>query len=382
MHYRYCFAGVELVTHSILAFAPFVPFTFEQGNHQKIQLCFSDASNVCALYRITLKQDIANLYQTDTGWLYESNNTALQIQLAANRDYTVLTAYLPPVPPALATQQEQAFLHLLRTALECRMALQSTVSLHCACVALDGQAVAFTAPSGTGKSTRALAWVEGLGAEWISGDRPALRVTDSGVTANGVPWDGKEQIFKQIERPLLAICEVRRTDSDFVRLRRLSAAQARALLMQQCFVPMWDPEAAAAVFATIARLAQGRLVPICRVFCGQDATAARAVRDILYNHPEQIKEALPDMKIKNGFTLRDVAGEYMVMPTGDEIERFGGTLILNETGAFFWEKLQAPTAREDVLDALLAEYDIDPTTAARDLDAFLETLRTYGVLEE
>ena len=97
------------------------------------------------------------------------------------------------------------FRFLLRTAFECRFCYEGIVSLHAACVELDGFAVAFTGKSGLGKSTRARAWIEGLGAQFISGDRPAVRLEKTGATACGVPWDGKEQIFRDVERPLKCI---------------------------------------------------------------------------------------------------------------------------------------------------------------------------------
>ena len=378
---KYQLADLCVVSESPMALSSFTSFLVETTSNADVHLHFCSTISTSPR-KLVCRQSTALLYSTAEGWLYESLNTSPQIQLTANRDYTELTVCLSSAQVPVELQQEQAFLQLLRIALECRMAFNNTLSLHSACVAFDGQAVAFTAPSGTGKSTRAVAWVEGIGAQWVSGDRPALRMTPQGITAHGVPWDGKEQVFSNLAIPLLAICEVRRADSDFVRLRRLNAAQARAVLMQQCFVPMWDTNATAAAFATIRKLISGAFVPIYRMFCGQDVAAARTVQDILYHHPEQIMEALPDMKIKDGFTLRDVAGEYMVMPTGDKIESFGGTLILNETGAFFWDKFQDPVAREDVLDALLAEYDVAPAAAEKDLDKFLEQLRSYGVLKE
>ena len=142
--------------------------------------------------------------------------------------------------------------------------------------------------------------------------------------ACGVPWDGKEQIFRDVEVPLKCILEVRRSPENYI--RRLSADQARQLAAQQSFVPMWDADAAAMAMANIRRLIQS--VPVYRVFCGPDAADARAVHDILIHHPEQIREEEKDMRIKDGFVLRNVIDEYVVMPTGDNIAKFAGTVVL------------------------------------------------------
>ena len=276
------------------------------------------------------------------------------------------------------TQLNENLRFLIRTAFECRFAHEGIISFHAACVELSGEAICFTGDSGMGKSTRAKAWVDGLGAEFISGDRPAIRLEKGENVACGVPWDGKEQIFRNVERPLKAILEVRR--APFTRLRRLSYDQACRMAIRQAFVPMWDPDTAALAIANVHRLC--RTTPVYRLFCGPDVDSAKAVHRILFEHPEEIQEELPEMKIKPGFTLRHVVDEYMVMPTGDNIKRFGGSVILNEVSAFIFEQLQKPISREDLLALVLAEFDVDEPTAAADLDALLEQFRQMDLLEE
>ena len=267
---------------------------------------------------------------------------------------------------------------LLRTAFECRFCYEGIVSLHAACVEMGDFAVAFTGHSGLGKSTRARAWVEGLGAQWISGDRPAVRLEKQGSTACGVPWDGKEQIFRDVEVPLRCIMEVRRSPVNYI--RKLSEDQARQLIMQQSFVPMWDTDAAVMAMANVRRLV--RQTPVYRVFCGPDAEDAKAIHDILVNHPELIREEKEQMKIKEGFVLRNVVDEFIVMPTGDNIAKFEGAVVLNEVSAFVFKQLENPVSRDDLLTAMLNEYEVDEVTAAADLDALLEKFDEMGVLEK
>lgn len=87
------------------------------------------------------------------------------------------------------------------------------------------------------------------------------------------------------------------------------------------------------------------------------------------------------MKAKDGFVLRTIVDEYMIMPTGANITSFDGTVVLNEVSAFLWEKLQEETTREALLAALLAEYDVEPQVAEKDLDALLKRFSEYGLLE-
>lgn len=266
---------------------------------------------------------------------------------------------------------------LIRTAFECRFCHEGIVSLHAACVEVGDWAVAFTGPSGLGKSTRAQAWVDELGARWVSGDRPAVKLGSDGCTACGVPWDGKEQILRDIEKPLRCILEVRRSRVNY--LRKLRPEQARRLLVQQSFVPMWDTDAAVLALANARRLA--RTTPVYRVFCGPDPSDARAIYDILCNHTELIREEADDMKIKDGFVLRDVLDEHMVMPTGDTIATFEGAVVLNDVAAFIFKRLENPVSREDLLTAVLDAYDVDEATASADLDELLESFQNMGILQ-
>lgn len=214
-----------------------------------------DASQAIPLlnHATAVVSDLAEIrvYRTADGqWLYCHQDGNAIPCVAASPDYRQITAYV-----AEMTQDEIEGVvtrFLLRTANECRFCQEGVVSLHAACVEADGFAVAFTGPSGLGKSTRAEAWVRGLGASWISGDRPAIRLEKRGSVACGVPWDGKEQIFRDVEMPLRCIMEVRRSPANYI--RKLSDDQARALLMQQTFVPMWDTDAAVMAMANVRQL--------------------------------------------------------------------------------------------------------------------------------
>lgn len=312
----------------------------------------------------------------DGRWLYRCGDGSPIPCVAASADYQKIDGYAAALTVEEIDGPVTRF--LLRTAFESRFCFERIVSLHAACVEMEGFAVAFTGPSGMGKSTRAMAWVDGLGARLISGDRPAVRIEKNGSVACGVPWDGKEQIFRNVETPLKCILEVRRSPCNS--LRRLSPEQARKLLVQQSFVPMWDTDAAFMAMANISALI--RRTPVYRVFCGPDADDARAIYDVLVNHPERIREETRDMKIKEGFVLRNVMDEFIVMPTGDNIARFDGAVVLNEVSAFIYKLLETPIGKEDLLSAVLAEYDVEEATAAADLDHILNQFADMGILEQ
>ena len=309
---------------------------------------------------------------TNGKWLFQLANTDIVPAIIVDVSYENPVLYTDD-----DQMQDSRMQLLIRTVFECRFCYEGIVSLHAACVENGEYAVAFTGRSGMGKSTRAKAWADGLGFKWISGDRPAVRIEKEGSTACGVPWDGKEQIFRDVERPLKAIMEVRRSPANYI--RKLSPDQARQLLMQQSFVPMWDTDAAVMAMANVRALI--RKTPVYRVFCGPGEDDAKEIYDILFNHPERIREEAEEMKIKEGFVLRNVVDEFIVMPTGDNIAKFDGAVVLNEVSAFVFEQMKHPVSREDLLEAVLNEFEVDEATAKADLDALIEKLTEMGLIE-
>ena len=85
------------------------------------------------------------------------------------------------------------------------------------------------------------------------------------------------------------------------------------------------------------------------------------------------------MKIKDGFLLRSVAGQTVVLPMADELD-LNMMITLNETGAFLWEHLQSETDQEALVAALLAEYAVDEDTARNAVVGFVAKLEANGFL--
>ncbi|MBO7345882.1 MAG: PqqD family protein [Clostridia bacterium] len=87
------------------------------------------------------------------------------------------------------------------------------------------------------------------------------------------------------------------------------------------------------------------------------------------------------MKIKDGFILREVAGSYIVVAVGSAVKTFNGVINLNQTGAFLWELLQKGAEKEDLVKALLEEYEVDEQTASKDVDVFIEKLEQANLIK-
>ena len=87
------------------------------------------------------------------------------------------------------------------------------------------------------------------------------------------------------------------------------------------------------------------------------------------------------LKLKEGFVPRQVAGETVGIPSGNEIN-LNMMITLNETGECLWDFLTRGTDAEGLVAALLEEYDVDETTARSSVDAFVAKLDEYGFWQE
>lgn len=87
------------------------------------------------------------------------------------------------------------------------------------------------------------------------------------------------------------------------------------------------------------------------------------------------------MKIKDGFILREVAGNFIVVAVGSAVKDFNGIINLNETGAFLWRMLEKGCDEQSLKKALLDEYDVEYAVAEADVKAFIAKLTEAGLLK-
>lgn len=85
------------------------------------------------------------------------------------------------------------------------------------------------------------------------------------------------------------------------------------------------------------------------------------------------------MKLKDGFILRTVAGETVVLPVGG-VTDFDMMITLNDTGKFLWERLTVGAEEADLVKDLLAEYDVTEEQATKSVAAFVARLKELNFL--
>ena len=134
-----------------------------------------------------------------------------------------------------------------------------TLLMHGAVVSYNGSAYMITAPSGTGKSTRARLWLDAFpGAIIVNGDKPLIKVTPDAVFACGTPWCGKEGWNTNVMVPLKAIFLLERADDNRkTSIEEISIGNAFPVLYQQTHRPI-DAEKMRKTIELLKRL-EGKL---------------------------------------------------------------------------------------------------------------------------
>ena len=87
------------------------------------------------------------------------------------------------------------------------------------------------------------------------------------------------------------------------------------------------------------------------------------------------------MKIKKGFSLREVCGTFVVLSNGTGDKDFNGIITLNESAKVLWDTLQNEATIEDMVKALTDVYDVSEEKAKASCEAFIVKLKEADVLE-
>lgn len=84
------------------------------------------------------------------------------------------------------------------------------------------------------------------------------------------------------------------------------------------------------------------------------------------------------MRIKSGFVLREVAGQNMVIATGEASKDFHGMIKMNNTGKEIWMGLQAGLSEDGIASALHEKYHVDSEKAKQDVKEFINKMLEMG----
>lgn len=86
------------------------------------------------------------------------------------------------------------------------------------------------------------------------------------------------------------------------------------------------------------------------------------------------------IRARSGYVLRDIAGEFLLIPVELENGSESQMAILNEVGKFLWELLQEEQTVDTMASAITESYEVTTEEAERDICEFLDHLMQHQLL--
>ncbi len=87
------------------------------------------------------------------------------------------------------------------------------------------------------------------------------------------------------------------------------------------------------------------------------------------------------MKRSENFVLKELMGSFVLVPIGDAAMNLNGIITLNESAKFLWDAAVGEFELNDLVDALISEYEIDIQTATEGAEVFLKRMKEEGCIE-
>ncbi len=87
------------------------------------------------------------------------------------------------------------------------------------------------------------------------------------------------------------------------------------------------------------------------------------------------------MKIKEGYVIRKVMGNHMVIATGEASKNFHGMVKLNDTAAEIWKYIAEGKSEDEIFASMLEKYEVDEDKLRDDISSTVKTLLKQGFIE-
>lgn len=171
---------------------------------------------------------------------------------------------------------DPVFVSLL--ALERRQIQYDAFVLHCAYISHKGDAILFSAPSETGKTTQGNLWGQYKGAETINGDRALLQKVNGRWMARGWPVCGSSEVCNDLDTPIRAVVMLSQGKTDVA--TRLSPMKAFSQMYSQVTINRWNTATNMRCMDLLEAFV--REIPIWHLSCTISENAVNTLADVLY----------------------------------------------------------------------------------------------------
>ncbi len=87
------------------------------------------------------------------------------------------------------------------------------------------------------------------------------------------------------------------------------------------------------------------------------------------------------LKVKDKLILREIAGNWVVIPAGTRVVEYNSIISLNTSGALLWRCLEQGTEAGALVQELVSKYGIDRTSAQADVNDFINMALEKGFIQ-
>lgn len=93
-------------------------------------------------------------------------------------------------------------------------------------------------------------------------------------------------------------------------------------------------------------------------------------------------EEYDPMKTNKGVIYRNIAGEHVLIPVGSIAMDQNGMYVMTELGGQIWQMLEGGATKEEIITALLKEYEVEESCLRADVEDFLQRMIDKNLIEE
>lgn len=86
------------------------------------------------------------------------------------------------------------------------------------------------------------------------------------------------------------------------------------------------------------------------------------------------------MKTNKNFILRNIAGDNILVATGEAAQSFNGMITMNEVASFIWSNIDECGSVGKLIQRVLDEFDVNEEKARQDVEYFTSDLIKMGII--
>lgn len=224
-------------------------FTLYLGNPDLLEEKYQEAMTtplLCTALQVDIRKSQNGWFIVHPKRYADEIESSFLYVMECSEDYNKMTLYAPTEEIYyeqfdISIKPVVPFQSVIRVGCETGMVFHNGFPIHASLIEKDGYGVLFVGPSGMGKSTQAKLWEKYQGAEFINGDRPGICFKDGKWYGFGMPWDGKDRIYKQKMVPIKAVVSLEQAPENHIHM--VDQREAMRILLRQVMMPMWNEDA-------------------------------------------------------------------------------------------------------------------------------------------